>query len=166
MPAQVKIDGSGLFKVDLIDPWLMKIYPLGYTRGGSQAFVQPITPALLRFSKTGTLKVNMTTGSLTELLAKFAGDTTHARPPELRPFKVETEYFSAEYKLGELLDDPRATSILEKYVPSLVKLATEMPISRGVALKDCIYLEEESRQGVDAAQLSAASAELGKISAK
>src|ERR1700730_18166788 len=48
--AQVRLSGADLFKVELIDPWRMKIYPLGYTERGDQAFTLPMMPALLRIT--------------------------------------------------------------------------------------------------------------------
>jgi hypothetical protein len=39
-----------MFKVELIDPWRMKTYPLGYTQPGDQAFTMPVVTALLRIT--------------------------------------------------------------------------------------------------------------------
>jgi len=166
LPPQIKTDGAAPYKVDLIDPWLMKVYPLGYTAAGTQAFVPLFAPALLRFTKTGPPDRDLPTGSLTELLAKFAGDTTHLEAPKIRPFKVETEYFSIDYKLGELLSDSRARSLLLKYIPSSTKLAAEMPIVLGFPLAYLPYFAGDRFRDISAAQLSAVSPELASIPVK
>ena len=71
--AQVKIDGEGLFKVEMIDPWLMKVYPLGYVQPGVQAFRPFMAPSLFRLIRVERADPNLPTGSLTRLFHQFFG---------------------------------------------------------------------------------------------
>ena len=43
--------GDGVFRVDLIDPWAMKVTTLGYTQGPTQKIRARITPGIYRIVK-------------------------------------------------------------------------------------------------------------------
>jgi hypothetical protein len=70
----VEIDlDSGLYRVDMIDSWNMRIYPLGYTQGGEpQSYRPKISPGLMRFVRVEKTDGKLPTGSITELLTSFA----------------------------------------------------------------------------------------------
>lgn len=50
--AELQLDGTGPFDVELIDPWLMKIYKLGLARTGQHSFRAKFTPGLLRLTRS------------------------------------------------------------------------------------------------------------------
>jgi hypothetical protein len=66
----IDILGQGAFKVELIDPWLMKIYPLGTISAGRQSFRPKILPCLLRITKASA-EVSGASTTFEELLKKF-----------------------------------------------------------------------------------------------
>lgn len=70
-PFEINIDATGRFHVDMIDPWLMKVYPLGATPGGKQKLIPHIAPGLLRVVREGQARADEPTGSIEELIAKF-----------------------------------------------------------------------------------------------
>jgi len=113
--AQVRLADAELFKVDLIDPWRMKIYPLGYTQPGDQAFTLPMMPALLRI--TAASKGDGSPLPINALLATFAGEATSnlAAIPGL--FKAEALHYSADFQIAQLQQNPAANAVLEKYLP-------------------------------------------------
>jgi hypothetical protein len=53
-PRRIEIDlpGPGPYRADLIDPWLMKVYPLGQIDAGVQHFTASFVPSLLRLVKS------------------------------------------------------------------------------------------------------------------
>ena len=116
---EVALDSNSKYKVDLIDPWLMKIYPLGYTQGGLQAFDPPITPCLFRFERTTAQESNEETRPVQTLIAQFLKDPTIAEPPKSVPIPQLASFYSAEYTIGELLDDPITSAMVKKYLPDL-----------------------------------------------
>ena len=67
---------DGQYSVELIDPWRMQIYPLGFTQGGLQAFRAPFANALLRFREQDQTSVSDHADSIQNLVAKFLNDTT------------------------------------------------------------------------------------------
>jgi len=97
----------------------MKIYPLGYTQGGLQAFDPPITPSLLRFERTTAQESNGETRPVQTLIAQFLKDPTIAEPPKSVPIPQLASFYSAEYTIGELLDDPITSAMVKKYLPDL-----------------------------------------------
>ncbi len=91
---EVNLEGDGPYQVDLIDPWLMKVYKLGYTRGGLQAFRAVMMPCLLRFTKMTTgAEVKLVSDNVQPLLAKWVGDPTTEKPPATLPITAVPEYF-------------------------------------------------------------------------
>lgn len=51
--AELHLDGPGPYNVELIDPWLMKIYQVGVARAGQHSFRAKFTPGLLRLTRSG-----------------------------------------------------------------------------------------------------------------
>jgi len=97
----------------------MKVYSLGATSGGLQAFDPPITPSLLRFRR---IDEPVPTSPVQTLIAKFLQDPTIETAPNAIPIKHPAETFSAEFTLGELEDDPRTAPLVKKYLPNLPPL--------------------------------------------
>ena len=116
---ELQLEESHAYHVDLIDPWQMKVYSLGETGGGLQAFDPPITPSLLRFSRIDNPGP---TSPVQTLIAKFIKDPTIETAPKAVPIEHPTEMFSAEFTLGELMDDPRTAPLVKKYLPNLPPL--------------------------------------------
>ncbi len=52
-PITLTLDGSGAYDVELIDPWLMKVYSLGRTGAGTQTFRLHLAPSVLRLKRAG-----------------------------------------------------------------------------------------------------------------
>lgn len=107
------------YQVDLIDPWLMKIYPLGITSGGLQAFDPHIAPCLLRLKRTTQ------TGPATPihlLIAKFLNDSTATQAPAAEPIQPIAKMYGPEYTLGELMDNPKTAALVTQYLPNLPKI--------------------------------------------
>jgi hypothetical protein len=84
-----------------------------------QAFDPPITPSLLRFSRIDNPGP---TSPVQTLIAKFIKDPTIETAPKAVPIEHPTEMFSAEFTLGELMDDPRTAPLVKKYLPNLPPL--------------------------------------------
>lgn len=63
--------GPGTFRVDLIDTWNMKVYPLGYTDGPTQKFLPEIAPGLMRFVKVDAPEPGKPHGSVQQLFDAF-----------------------------------------------------------------------------------------------
>ncbi len=64
--AEMQLEGPGPFDVELIDPWLMKVYKLGLARAGRHAFRPKFTPGLLRLTRSK--QTGGTAHSMDELL--------------------------------------------------------------------------------------------------
>jgi len=133
-PAQIATTDSELYKVELIDPWLMKIYALGYTTGGIQAFTPVMAPCLLRLTKTPPGETPRT-ATISQLLAEFIGEPANPPAAKGRPFQLEKQYYSSEYTLDELLSNSRARAAIEKYTPQWVKLRSEYPLLGGLPVE-------------------------------
>lgn len=63
--------GQGIFRVDMIDTWNMKVYPLGYTDGPSQKFTPEIAPGVMRFVRVDAAEPGKPHGSVQDLLDAF-----------------------------------------------------------------------------------------------
>jgi len=63
--------GEGTFRVDLIDTWNMKVYPLGYTDGPVQRFLPDMAPGVLRLVRVDSADTGKPRGSVRELLDAF-----------------------------------------------------------------------------------------------
>ena len=148
---EVSLEGDGPYKVELIDPWLMKTYQLGYVRGGLQAFRTMITPSLLRFTKVAEADPKVLSDQVNSLLAKWIANPIPDKGPVPVPIVVAPRTYSMEVTIGEILADPKAKALLDQYLPQL-------PHS-GFAV--ALTLEQMSRilgagaQGVKLAQFAA-----------
>ena len=101
----------------------MRIYPLGYTKGGAQAFISVAEPILLRLTKAEGKTSELPEGTLTQLLSAFIGDTQPAPAPAIRPFLIAEEHYSGDFAMYRLMDDPRTKAVLNKYAPATVQAA-------------------------------------------
>jgi hypothetical protein len=118
LPSQVRLAGADLFKVELVDPWQMKIYPLGYTSPGDQTFTMSVAPALLRITA-----VDNSAGQprpIGELIGTFAGDVSSAAAANPARFKVEAMHYSLDFQIAQLQMDSAARAVLEKYLPAML----------------------------------------------
>jgi hypothetical protein len=59
--------GDGIFRVDLIDPWAMKVTTLGYTNGPGQKFRARITPGIIRLVKVDRAEPGALVGDISQL---------------------------------------------------------------------------------------------------
>ena len=116
---EINLEGDGPYQVDLIDPWLMKVYKLGYTRGGLQAFQTVLTPCLFRFTKVTSIGDDSVSDHVQSLISKWIGDPSIAKPPAAVPIQVSPKHYSSQYTLGELLDDPRTKALVDQYLTNL-----------------------------------------------
>jgi hypothetical protein len=66
---------EGIFRVDMIDTWNMKVYPLGYTDGPTQKFLPDMTPGVMRFVRVESAESGKPRGSVRELLEAFGART-------------------------------------------------------------------------------------------
>jgi hypothetical protein len=119
---EVDLEGNGSYAVEMIDPWLMKIYKLGLTPGGLQAFDPPMTPSLLRFERVVGDESKQTALPVQTLFAAFLKDPTIAVPPKAIPIQQGPQFYSVQYTLGELLDDPRTSALIRKYAPRITSI--------------------------------------------
>jgi len=119
---EIQLKEDGQYGVDLIDPWLMKVYELGNTQGSLQAFDPPITPSLLRLRKITGDKSTTETLSIQTLLARFLKDPSIAGPPDAVPIQHTAKFYSAENTIGELLDNPKTSALVKKYLPNIPPL--------------------------------------------
>ena len=116
---EIQLKEGRSYKVDLIDPWLMKIYELGITNGGLQAFDLPMAPSLLRFQRVGTQGSGKEAVPVQTLIARYLKDPSIVAPPKVVPIQPPAPHYSAEYTIGELLDDPKTSPLVRKYLPNL-----------------------------------------------
>ena len=145
------------YKVDLIDPWLMKVYTLGYTDGGLQAFDPPLTPCLIRFVRVDSSRGEDAALLVQALIARFLKDPSVAEAPKPVPIQQAIPYFSAEYTIGELLDNPGTSTLLRKYLPNLPSVG----FIRAVTLEQLMTFPDSNKIG----DISGLAAELSKIPA-
>jgi hypothetical protein len=117
-PTQVRLAGAELFKVELIDPWRMKIYPLGYTESGDQAFKLPMMPALLRI--TAVAKGEGAPLPINTLAASFVGETATTVPIDPALFNAAPPHYGIDFPIAQLQQNPAANTVLEKYLPKSV----------------------------------------------
>jgi hypothetical protein len=113
--AQVRLAGADLFKVEAIDPWLMKVYPLGYTSAGDQSFPPPIAFGFLRI--TAARPGEGTPHPIAELTAAFTGNLPLVLPADPARFSAEPPVFSADYPISQMLGNPAARAALEQHFP-------------------------------------------------
>lgn len=59
--------GDGIFRVDLIDPWAMKVTTLGYTKGPVQKFRARMTPGIVRIVKVDRAEPGAAVGDISQL---------------------------------------------------------------------------------------------------
>ena len=124
------MEGADLFKVELVDPWRMKVYPLGYTGGGAQAFRLPMITALLRI--TAAASGAGSPQPINILAANFVGGTADNLTADPTLFKAPVLTYSADFQLGMLEQSPAATAVLEKHLPHkllLQHMLTVMPVT-------------------------------------
>jgi hypothetical protein len=65
--------GEGVFRVDLIDPWAMKVTTLGYTNGPAQRIRARITPGIIRLVKVDRAEPGAPVGNVSQLGAPARG---------------------------------------------------------------------------------------------
>lgn len=70
-------------------------------------------------------------------------------------------HYSVEYTVAELLKNPQAAEVLEKYLPGLSQ-SPELEMAKGLTLAQ---IAEYPQSGIDEEQLKALNAELAKIKA-
>src|SRR5215469_6168287 len=116
---EIQLREDGQYQVDLIDPWLMKIYELGNTRGGLQAFDPPLTPSLLRLQRIVAQESKEEAVPVQTLISRFLKDPSIAEPPTAVLIQRPAPFYSAEYTIGELLDNPNTNALVKKYLPNL-----------------------------------------------
>jgi Domain of unknown function (DUF5060)/Protein of unknown function (DUF4038) len=153
---EIELEGNGPYQVELIDPWLMKTYKLGYVRGGRQAFQTMMTPSLFRFTKAIGIPEGLIAEHVQPLLAKWIGDPTIAEAPKWVPIEVRPEHYSLQFTLGELLADPRTEVLITQYFPNIPRKG----IARALTLEQ---LAQYLGSGDDAAKLFALSEAIRKI---
>jgi hypothetical protein len=126
---QIRLAGADLFKVELIDPWEMKIYPIGYTGPGDQAFTLPVTTALLKI--TTVAKSEGRPRPIGDLAATFAGDLPSTATANAALFKAEPLHYGLDFQISQIEENPAANAVLEKYLPKqlLSSRAAVMPLS-------------------------------------
>lgn len=59
--------GDGVFRVDLIDPWAMRVTTLGYTQGPTQKIKARITPGIVRLVKVDHAEPGAPAGDVMQL---------------------------------------------------------------------------------------------------
>jgi hypothetical protein len=173
-PTQIRIDGAETFKVELIDPWQMKIYALGFTDAGVQAFVPVFVPCLFRFTRAAQPVEPLAFGTVAQLLARFIGDTVSAPPLPLRSFIEQPERFSADFTLRQLMADERTAAIIEKHIPDSAKIKDALPsgawplseLRRRSAAAEACRDKPDELPCLTAESFAAISADLAKILVK
>ncbi len=116
------LQGCCLYAVEMIDPWLMKTYKFGYTPGGLQALDPPMAPSLLRFQRVANDESKQTAIPVQALFARFLKDPSIADPPKAVPIQQAPRFYSVQYTVGELLDDPRTSALVKKYAPGILTI--------------------------------------------
>jgi hypothetical protein len=116
-PVQVKLEGAGLYRAEVIDPWLMKVYPLGIVSGGVQKARVRMVPELLRFVPIGEAPAGASAQPLRDLMDKFAGEVSTPLPDA--PFQPTVAHLSDQYTLNLLLLNPTSREILHRLLPNM-----------------------------------------------
>ena len=114
-PTQVRLSGDKIYKVELIDPWTMRVFDLGYTTGGDHRFTLLMKPSLLKF--TVTHETSATPVSLQSLLDTFSGEISDACELDETLFRKESFVYSTDYPLAQLMLNADAKKVLEHYLP-------------------------------------------------
>ncbi len=163
---QVRLEGAELFKVDLIDPWCMKIFPLGVTTAGDYAFFMPLSTGLLRI--TAVTQSDASPRSMGALLADFAGETDPGSSDvkwELKVdpalFKVEPLHYSIDFQILQLLQNPAAKAVVERYLPREVLQSIAVVLPLEATAKFGTFMGVQFNMSEE--KLRAAQAELEKI---
>ena len=115
---QLRLTGADLFKVELIDPWRMKSYPLGYTAPGDQAFTLPMVPALLRITRAA--KGDGSPSAINVLAANFVGENASALAVNSALFDAAPLHYGVDFAVAQLEQNAAATAVLDKYLPTQV----------------------------------------------
>jgi len=113
---QVRLAGADLFKVDLVDPWTMKIFELGYTSPGDHAFSLLMRPSLIRVTAASGAEAEPE--PLWTLLDRFAGEPSGPQQLDTDAFKPDPIQFSVEVPIAQLCLNPEARLVLEKHLPA------------------------------------------------
>ena len=116
---QIRLEEGRRYGVDLIDPWSMRVYSLGVTSGGLQAFDTHMAPCLLRFTLVPDAAPSL---PVHVLIAKFLNDPTTTEPPATAPMQRGPDVYGPEYSLGELMDNPKTAELVKQYLPNLPKI--------------------------------------------
>lgn len=112
--SQVRLAGADLFKVELVDPWQMKITTLGYTTPGDQAFDVQVRPALLRI--TAAEKGASAPRPIGELLAAFAGDIATPAKADPERFSAAPMHYDLDFQAAQIQQVPAGAAVLQKYI--------------------------------------------------
>lgn len=152
--ASIRLSGAKLFKVEAIDPWLMKIYLLGYTGPGDQSFKPPISSGLLRITAVpeGEGKPQL----LDDMTAAFAGNLPVGHTADPARFVNSVPHFSADYSISHMIPNPAAKAVLEQYIPE--KVLYSVSYMSPDQLASFHFLTADKLKAMDAA--------LGKIAAQ
>jgi hypothetical protein len=68
---EIDLEGQQPYEVDLIDPWVMKVYHLGQTNAGKQSFVLHLAPSLLRLKGAAQNDAASNPTSIAQLLKQW-----------------------------------------------------------------------------------------------
>ena len=133
----------------------MKIYPIGYTLPGDQAFLLPMVPSLLRI--TPAVGGEGAPQPIDVLLANFAGETVSHVVADSSLFKAESLHYSADYQISQLQQNAAANAVLKKYLPQFAA-----PSHTGVGVLPLSALPKFI-PNISADQIQAMQTELAKI---
>ncbi len=111
----MRLAGADLFKVELVDPWLMKIYTLGYTGPGDQAFTMPAASALLRI--TAADKGAGQARPIGELAGVFFGDESTAKAADPALFASAPIHYDVDFQIAQIQQSPAGNALLEASLP-------------------------------------------------
>jgi hypothetical protein len=114
---KIKIPGPGFYDADLIDPWLMKIYPLGTVTAGIHSIDIHMVPCLLRFVRAKSSSAAPSRATLHDSMDRFAGELSV--PPQSTAFNPPIRHLTTEYTLNVLLLIPAARAALQDILPKL-----------------------------------------------
>ena len=114
---QIKLEGNAFYRAELIDPWLMKTYPMGIVPAGVHKLQMRMVPELLRFVPIAEGSPTASAISLRDRLDKFSGELT-SPPPDI-PFQSERAHLSEQYTLNLLLLNPAGREVLHRLLPDM-----------------------------------------------